>query len=70
MYEQTLVKTLDDYIKPSVVKKNNRHKKWSYGYNEDHDIVIISKDGTLGEVIQIQNLTIGLPAEPEKLYKR
>ena len=70
MYEQTLVKTLDDYIKPSVVKKNNRHKKWSYGYNEDHDIVIISKDGTLGEVIQIQNLTIGLPAEPEKVYKR
>jgi hypothetical protein len=70
MYEQTLVKTLDDYIKPSVVKKNNRHKKWSYGYNEDHDIVIISKDGTLGEVIQIQNLIIGLPAEPEKVYKR
>jgi hypothetical protein len=70
MYEQTLVKTLDDYIKPSVVKKNNRHKKWSYGYNEDHDIVIISKDGTLGEVVQIQNLVIGLPSEPEKVYKR
>ncbi len=70
MYEQTLVKTLDDYIKPSVVKKNNRHKKWSYGYNADHDIVIISKDGTLGEVVQIQNLVIGLPSEPEKVYKR
>ena len=70
MYEQTLVKKLDDYIKPSVVKKNNRHKKWSYGYNADHDIVIISKDGTLGEVVQIQNLVIGLPSEPEKVYKR
>jgi len=70
IYEQTLVKTLDDYIKPSVVKKNNRHKKWSYGYNADHDIVIISKDGTLGEVLQIQNLVIGLPSEPEKVYKR
>ena len=70
IYEQTLVKTLDDYIKPSVVKKNNRHKKWSYGYNADHDIVIISKDGTLGEVVQIQNLVIGLPSEPEKVYKR
>ena len=70
MYEQTLVKKLNDYIKPSVIKKNNRHKKWNYGYNADHDIVIISKDGTLGEVIQIQNLVIGLPSEPEKVYKR
>ena len=70
MYEQTLVKTLDNYIKPSVIKKNNRHKKWSYGYNPDHDIVIISKDGTLGDVIQIQNLVIGLPLEPENIYER
>ena len=70
MYEQTLVKKLNDYIKPSVIKKNNRHKRWDYGYNADHDIVIISKDGTLGEVIQIQNLVIGLPSEPEKVYKR
>jgi len=36
MYEQTLVKTLDNYIKPSVIKKNNRHKKWSYGYNPSY----------------------------------
>jgi len=70
MYEQTLVKTLDNYIKPSVIKKNNRHKKWNYGYNADHDIVIISKDGTLGDVIQIQNLVIGLPLEPENIYER
>ena len=24
MYEQTLVKTLTDHIKPAIVKKNNR----------------------------------------------
>ena len=70
MYEQTLVKKLNDYIKPSVIKNNNRHKKWNYGYNADHDIVIISKDGTLGDVIQIQNLVIGLPLEPENIYER
>ena len=69
MYEQTLVKTLDNYIKPAVVKKNNRYKKWEYGYDIEHDIVIISKDGTLGEIIQIQNLIIGLPLEPEKIYR-
>ena len=70
MYEQTLVKTLDNYIKPGIIKKNNRYKKWDYGYDAEHDIVIISKDGTLGEILQIQNLVIGLPSEPEKIYKR
>ena len=39
MYKQSLVQVLKDYIKPSVVKKNNRYKKWKYGYDKDHDIV-------------------------------
>ena len=60
MYEQTLIKTVTP-VKENVLKKNNRYKKWQYGYNKDHDIVIISKDGTLGEVVEIQNLKIGLP---------
>ena len=69
MYEQTLVKILTDHIKPAIVKKNNRYKKWKYGYDAEHDIVIISKDGTLGEVIEIQNLVIGLPQSPENVYE-
>ena len=60
MYEQTLIKTVTP-VKENVLKKNNRYKKWQYGYDKDHDIVIISKDGTLGEVVEIQNLKIGLP---------
>ena len=69
MYEQTLVKILTDHIKPAIVKKNNRYKKWKYGYDAEHDIVIISKDGTLGEVIEIQDLVIGLPQSPENVYE-
>ena len=69
MYEQTLVKILTDHIKPAIVKKNNRYNKWKYGYDAEHDIVIISKDGTLGEVIEIQNLVIGLPQSPENVYE-
>ena len=69
MYEQTLVKTLTDHIKPAIVKKKNRYKKWKYGYDVEHDIVIISKDGTLGEVIEIQNLVIGLPQSQENVYE-
>jgi hypothetical protein len=60
MYEQTLIKTITP-IKQNVLKKNNRYKKWKYGYNKEHDIVVISKDGTLGEIVEIQNLKIGLP---------
>ena len=61
MYKQELYKVLEDYIKPSTLKKNNRHKSWKYGYDEQHDMVVISKDGTVGEVYEIQSLKIALP---------
>ena len=69
MYEQTLVRTVTDHIKPSIIKKNNRYKKWKYGYDVEHDIVVISKDGTIGEIIEIQNLIIGLPETPKVVYE-
>ena len=68
MYEQSLVKTVEDHIKPKVLKRNNRYKKWEYGYDVEHDVVIISKDGTIGEVIEIQNLKIALPKKPENVF--
>ena len=68
MYEQSLVKTVEDHIKPKVLKRNNRYKKWEYGYDVEHDVVVISKDGTIGEVIEIQNLKIALPKEPENVF--
>ena len=69
MYEQTLYKILPDYIKSSVVKQNNRLNKWKYGYNKDHDVVVISKSGKIGEIIEIQNLKIALPLA-ENPYSR
>ena len=67
-YQQTLINTLTDHIKPSVIKKNNRYKKWGYGYNKEHDVIVISKTGKIGEVIEIQNLKIALP-DVENSYK-
>jgi hypothetical protein len=61
MYEQTLYKVLDDHIKPHTVAKINKAKKWEYGYNEDYDVVVISKTGEIGEIYEIQNLKIALP---------
>jgi hypothetical protein len=61
MYEQSLYKILPDHIKESVIKKYNKSKKWEHGYNEDYDIVIISKTGQIGDIYEIQNLKIALP---------
>jgi len=61
MYEQTLYKVLKDHVKPKVIKQQNRYKKWAYGYNEDHDMVVISTTGEIGEIYEIQGLKIALP---------
>ena len=67
-YQQTLYSIIEDVVNPKILKKNNRYKKWDYGYNEDYDFVVISKTGQIGQIIEIQNLRIALPAvnEPHK----
>jgi len=65
MYEQTLVKILKDHIKPTIFKRLNRYKKWEYGYNKEHDVVVISKTGQIGQVYEIQGIKIALPKEDD-----
>ena len=65
-----LIKVVPGQVPDSVRKRKNKKKEWKYGYNIDHDIVIISKEGTLGDVVEIQNLKIGLPLQPKKVYAR
>jgi hypothetical protein len=50
--------------------KKNRAKTWLYGYSEKYDLVVISRNGTIGQIININGLAIGLPKEPEELFKR
>jgi len=69
MYEQTLLTVLADHIKPHIVSRNNKSKKWEYGYNKEHDVVVISKTGQIGDVYEIQNLKIALPPLKGKLNK-
>jgi hypothetical protein len=68
MYKQTLYKIVDP-IKPQLIKRFNKHKKWEYGYNKEYDIIVISKTGQIGEIYEIQNLQIALPLV-DKPYKR
>jgi len=69
MYQQTLYTILEDYINPKILKKNNRYKKWEYGYNKEYDFVVISKDGTIGQIYDIQGLKIAIP-EVNEPFKR
>ena len=65
MYKQTLYHVVKDAIKPKVLSRLNRYKKWKYGYNKEYDFVVISKTGEIGEIYNIQGLRIALPKEKD-----
>jgi len=62
-----LYKLDNAHIGRDIVASKNRHKSWAYGYDKKFDIVIISKDGTLGQIYDINGVKIGLPKKPDKL---
>ena len=68
--EVKLYTVLEDYISDSVIKRKNKKSSWNYGYNQEYDIVIISRDGTLGDIINVSGLVIGLPMKPLRANMR
>ena len=67
MYKQSLVNTVEP-IKKTTITRMNRGKKWKYGYNKEHDLIVLSHNGVIGEIIEIQNLIIALPKPPKEVY--
>ena len=67
MYEQDLVKIIEP-VKRTTISRLNKGKKWKYGYDKEHDIVVISKTGKIGKILEIENLRIGLPLEPVRVH--
>lgn len=59
-----------DKIQQKDIDKLNKSKGWSYGYNPDFDVVVISKDGTIGQVYEVQGLHIALPSVPKNVHSR
>ena len=57
-------------IPKNILTRKNKARTWSYGYNEKYDLVNISKDGTIGEVIHVSGLRIALPKAPMTAFKR
>ena len=68
MYEQSLVKIIEP-IKKTTISRLNKGKKWKYGYDKEHDVIVISKTGKIGEIYEIQNLKIALPSVPVQVHK-
>ena len=72
MLRTNTLERIKDVLNPKILSKNNRYKKWEYGYNKEYDFIVISKTGQIGQIIEIQNLKIALPAanEPFKRSKK
>ena len=66
-YEQTLLNIVEP-IKKTTISRLNKGKKWKYGYNKEHDVIVISKTGQIGEIYEVQNLRIALPKVPMRVY--
>jgi len=67
MYEQTLFKIIEP-VKKTTISRLNKGKKWSRGYDKEHDIVVIGDTGQIGEIYEIQGLKIALPKPPKDVY--
>ncbi len=66
----SLCKVLKDYIPPAVISNKNRVRSWLYGYNDQYDVIVISKTGQIGEIYEIAGLHIALPLAPDKCLQR
>ena len=47
----------------------NKAKSWLYGYSAKYDMVVISKNGQIGQIVNINGLSIALPQQPENITK-
>jgi hypothetical protein len=65
-----LIRYIDNHIPLNVIERLNHLNYWTYGYHEKYDIIVISKTGQIGKIVEIQNLRIALPKEPTDIYKK
>ena len=68
--QNNLYTVVKDYIPSHSITKKNGVKSWLYGYNEQYDVVVISKTGQIGDIVNISGLHIALPPTPKECIKR
>jgi len=67
MYEQSLYEIIEP-VKRTTISRLNKGKKWKRGYNKEHDVVVLSSTGQIGEIYNIQGLHIALPKVPKDIH--
>jgi hypothetical protein len=45
-------------------------RSWIYGYNDQYDVIVISKTGQIGQIVEIGKLIIALPSTPDRCFQR
>lgn len=58
------------YIPKHIIEKRNSKKQWKFGYNDEFDVIVISKNGQIGDIYIIDGLYIAIPKEPDEIYYR
>ena len=65
--ENNLYKISNSHISKNALVSRNRAKKWRYGYDKKYDLVVISKDGVIGDIYDINGLKIAIPKAPRDI---
>ena len=52
-----------------VLGNKNKAKTWIYGYSKKYDMVVISKNGQIGDIVNINGLNIALPLRPKNIVQ-
>jgi hypothetical protein len=68
--ENKLYSIVTDYVNKTALNTKNNKKSWDYGYNKEYDLIVISKDGTIGEIYEINGLKVALPSTPKVVENR
>jgi hypothetical protein len=68
--QNNLSYVVKDVIPSAVFSRKNTSRTWHYGYDEKHDIIVISKTGQIGEIVHISGINIALPPTPAKCLQR
>jgi len=68
--QNRLFYVVKNLVPKAVFSNKNRAKTWIYGYSDRYDMVVISKTGQIGDIININGLNIALPLLSSEVYKR
>jgi hypothetical protein len=68
--ESRIYEVIEGHVPQTVLSKKNKAKSWAYGYDDRYDMVVISRDGTVGDIYLIEGLRVALPSVPEKVFSR